>query len=145
MSFEEKRFLLFSVFDGVDDEGNKLGVSVKRISKFREHPARFEYYINARFFAGYLDSDVPPGGSNNHSGGSGTQGKSSPEDGKDNKHRGQDLSSDTIINGRKTARFLNGIDQLSSQSYKSSRRCCGLFHGRASGSQPKLFWQTYPC
>ena len=58
MSFEDKRALLFSVFDGMDNEGNKLGVYVRRISKFRETPARFEYYINARFFAGYIDSDV---------------------------------------------------------------------------------------
>lgn len=57
MSFDECRALMFSIFDGVDDEGKPLGVYVKRISTIGELPVRFEYYINARFFAGYLESD----------------------------------------------------------------------------------------
>lgn len=57
MSFAELRGLMFSIFDGVDDEGDPLGVYVKRISPIGEKPVRFEIYINARFFAGHIDLD----------------------------------------------------------------------------------------
>lgn len=61
MSFDERRALLISIFEGEDDEGDRLGVYVKRVSELREVPSRYEYYINARFFAGYLESDPDEG------------------------------------------------------------------------------------
>ncbi|XOF35306.1 MAG: recombinase family protein [Candidatus Electrothrix sp. YB6] len=58
MTFEEKRALMFSIFDGVDEDGDPLGVYVKRITPIGELPVRFEIYINARFFAGYVAPDT---------------------------------------------------------------------------------------
>jgi site-specific DNA recombinase len=128
MSFEEKRNLLFSIFDGVDDEGKRLGVYVSRISKYRENPARFEYYINARFFAGYLDSNESPVGNNNCSGGSDGQGPSSPPiDGTDTGHREQSSSQVSTIDDRRVDEILHlpidSKDQLSSKGYKYNRSC----------------------
>ena len=76
MSFEELRGLLFAIFDGKDDEGNPLGVYVKRISPIRKLPVRYEYYINARFFAGHIESDPEDG--EDDSGADGNGGKKKP-------------------------------------------------------------------
>jgi len=65
MSFEELRGLMFSIFDGKDNEGNALGIYVKRISPIGENPVRYEYYINARFFAGHIEPDLDEGESGN--------------------------------------------------------------------------------
>lgn len=72
MSFEEKRALMFAIFDGEDDKGKPLGVYVKRISPLRDNPVRFEIFINARFFAGYVNPDSEKGGT--AGGGSGREG-----------------------------------------------------------------------
>ncbi len=76
MSFEELRGLLFAIFDGKDDEGNPLGVYVKRISPLKTVPARYEYYINARFFAGHIESDPDDGKDDSGADGNGGKEKS---------------------------------------------------------------------
>ncbi len=75
MSFEEKRALMFSIFDGKDEDGDFLGVYVKRISPARKQPVRYEFYINARFFAGHIDSEPETGSGSPPQG---TPGNSSP-------------------------------------------------------------------
>ena len=77
MTFEEKRGLLRRVFDGQDEEGKALGIYVRRTHAStntpKSEPDKYEYFINARFFAGYIDvkegasgndTNTPPSGSN---------------------------------------------------------------------------------
>ena len=83
MSFGELRGLLFAIFDGKDDEGNPLGVYVKRISPIGKLPVRYEYYINARFFAGHIESDPDDGKGDSGADGNGGR-KKSPANSKTN-------------------------------------------------------------
>lgn len=68
LGFDELRSLIFSMCEEKDENGDPLGVYVRRISPIGERPVRFGYYINALLFEGYLDheiDDIPELGGNN--------------------------------------------------------------------------------
>lgn len=126
MSFEELRALMFSIFDGEDDDGNLLGVYVKRINPIGKYPVRFEYYINACFFAGYLES-APDNEDDSETGGKQNGKKASTGSVKQkDKKEGRILASSLAVDGVVRCGFLDDIENSNYlpilKSYKTKTR-----------------------
>lgn len=59
MSFEERRQLLQALFDGVDEDGNRLGVYIKKLNN-KKHPWYYEIRGNLPSLTGTGVVGIPP-------------------------------------------------------------------------------------